>query len=87
MELKEQIRDFIDDNLNIYEDDLHFSDNDNIFDLGFVDSLFALKLVTFIEKEYAIKVENEDLSLTNFNSVDNIVDFIRAKLAVNSGGQ
>lgn len=87
MELKEQIRDFIDDNLNIYEDDLHFSDNDNIFALGFVDSLFALKLVTFIEKEYAIKVENEDLSLTNFNSVDNIVDFIRVKLAINSGGQ
>lgn len=87
MELKEQIRDFIDDNLNIYEDDLHFSDNDNIFALGFVDSLFALKLVTYIEKEYAIKVENEDLSLTNFNSVDNIVDFIQAKLAINSGGQ
>lgn len=79
--MKENIRKFIEENMVIYDDTRTFSDSDNIFALGFVDSMFALKLVTYIEKEFNVKVENDDLNLENFSSVDNIADFIGRKLA------
>ncbi len=79
--MKENIREFIGDNMVIYDDDVTFTDADNIFELGFVDSMFALKLVTFIETEFGIKVGNEDLNLANFSSVDNIVNFVNKKVS------
>ncbi len=81
MELKGKIRNFIEENMTIYDDEAVFADDDNIFELGFVDSMFALKLVTFIEREFAIQVANDDLVLDNFSTVDNITNFINSKVA------
>jgi methoxymalonate biosynthesis acyl carrier protein len=57
------------------------TDEDDIFALGFVNSLFALQLVMWVEKEFAIKVEDEDLDLSNFNSISNIAGFVGRKVA------
>ena len=81
MELKEKIRQFIEANLVVFEDEAEFTDSDNIFEMGFVNSLFAMKLVSFIEQEFAIEVDNEDLEISNFNSVDRIVGYIENKKA------
>ena len=45
MEIKEKIRGFIEENLVVFEDEATFSDDDNIFELGFVNSLFAMRMV------------------------------------------
>jgi acyl carrier protein len=81
MELKEQIRQFIEANLVVFEDEAEFTDSDNIFEMGFVNSLFAMKLVSYIEQEYGIEVDNEDLEISNFNSVERIVGYIENKKA------
>lgn len=52
----------------------------DLFSAGLLNSLFAMQMVLFIEKEYAIKVENEDLDLANFNSLNNLAGFIDRKL-------
>ncbi|MBF0423947.1 MAG: acyl carrier protein, partial [Magnetococcales bacterium] len=51
----------------------------DLFASGMVNSLFAMQLVLFVEKEYGIKVENEDLNYENFKSLHAIVDFIDKK--------
>ncbi|MCP4220472.1 MAG: acyl carrier protein [bacterium] len=79
MELKEKIRKFIESNLVVFEDESEFNDSDNIFEMGFVNSLFAMKLVTYIEQEFGIEVDNDDLEISNFSSVDRIAEFIGAK--------
>lgn len=79
MEYREKIRSFIEGNLIIDDEQAQFLDNDNFFALGFVNSLFAMKLVNLIENEFSIQVDNEDLDISNFNSVDNIVSFIANK--------
>ncbi|MGD2089844.1 MAG: acyl carrier protein [Candidatus Aminicenantes bacterium] len=81
MELKEKIRQFIEANLVVFEDEAEFTDSDNIFEMGFVNSLFAMKLVSYIEQEFGIEVDNEDLEISNFNSVDRIVGYIENKKA------
>jgi methoxymalonate biosynthesis acyl carrier protein len=54
-------------------------DEDDVFQLGFVNSMFAMQLVAFIEKEFCIVVEDEDLDIENFNSVDALARFIERK--------
>lgn len=55
-------------------------DDEDIFALGVVNSLFAMQLVLFIEKEFQIKVGNRDLNLDNFRTINAICNFIMSKL-------
>jgi methoxymalonate biosynthesis acyl carrier protein len=57
-------------------------DDDDIFELGVVSSLFALQLVDFIEGAFQIVVDNEDLELGNFRSVTAMSEFVASKLAL-----
>jgi acyl carrier protein len=75
----EKIREFVKMNLAVYEDDTVFSDDDNIFELGYVDSPFAIQLVCFIEEEFQIKVGDDDLDIDNFTSINRIVEFVSKK--------
>lgn len=54
-------------------------DDDEIFRLGFVDSMFAMQLVLYIEKEFRITIENTDLDIDNFKTVNDIASFIARK--------
>lgn len=56
-------------------------DDENIFATGFVNSLIAIQLVTFVEREFGIAVENEDLAIENFNSVNAIAALVGRKTA------
>jgi len=51
----------------------------NLFASGMVNSLFAMQLVLFVEKEFGIHVANEDLDFENFKSLNAIVGFIENK--------
>lgn len=53
-----------------------FQDADNIFALGLVNSLMAMQLVLFLEKEFAVKFSNQELNLKNFHSVDAMVELL-----------
>ena len=44
----------------------------DIFQLGFVNSLFAMELVMFVEKTFDVVVPNEELRIDNFRSADSI---------------
>ncbi|HBL29691.1 MAG TPA: D-alanyl carrier protein [Acidobacteria bacterium] len=53
--------------------------HEDIFALGFVNSLLAMQLVAFVEKEFGIRVEDEDLDLDNFRSIQAISDLVVKK--------
>ena len=56
--------------------------DEDIFALGFVNSLLAIQLVGFIEKEFNVTVDDEDLDLDNFRSIDKINDLVERKTPV-----
>ncbi len=60
-------------------------DDDDIFALGFVNSLLAMQLVMFVEKEFEIRIENEDLDFENFRSINSIASLIDRKRALAAG--
>ena len=79
MQLSEKIREFVRKNLAVYEDDISLSDDDNIFELGYVDSPFAIQLICFLEEEFKINISDVDLEIDNFTSVKRITEFVSRK--------
>ena len=82
MEARTIIRAFIKENFIVFGDEATtaFGDHDDIFKMGFVNSLFAMKLLNFVENEFGISIGSEDVKISNFNTVDNIANLIDRKL-------
>lgn len=73
--IKETIKRFILSSIAIADLD----DDDNLFESGIVNSLFAVQLMTFIEKTFAIEVDMDDLDIENFKSLKAATAFILRK--------
>lgn len=54
-------------------------DDEDLFSTGYVNSLFAMQLVMFIEQEFQIQLSNDELDLNNFKSIDTISNFLEEK--------
>ncbi len=54
-------------------------DDDDIFQLGFVSSMFAIQLVSFVEHEFGLTIDNDDLELDNFRSIGALDAFVTRK--------
>jgi acyl carrier protein len=54
-------------------------DDANLFESGIVNSLFAVQLMTFVEKTFAIEVDMDDLDVENFKSLDATTAFVLRK--------
>jgi len=74
-EVKEAIRRFVARSINIPD----LQDDDDLFESGLVNSLFAVQLMTFLEKTFAIDVEADDLDILNFKSVNAATSFVLKK--------
>jgi methoxymalonate biosynthesis acyl carrier protein len=73
--IKETVRGFILGSINMKI----LCDDDNLFESGIVNSLFAVQLMTFIEKTFAIEVGMDDLDIENFKSLNATAAFVLRK--------
>jgi acyl carrier protein len=55
---------------------IELANDDDIFALGFVNSLFAMELVMFIESAFDFSIPNESLKLENFRTVDSMTELV-----------
>ena len=74
-EIKETVRSFILNSVNIPD----LKDDDNLFESGIVNSLFAVQLMTFIERTFALEVGMDDLDIENFKSLNATAAFVLHK--------
>ncbi|GAA0988661.1 MULTISPECIES: acyl carrier protein [Nocardiopsis] len=49
------------------------ADTDDFFALGYVNSLFAMQLAAFVEKEFALTLGPDDMDFDNFRTVNGLV--------------
>jgi acyl carrier protein len=54
-------------------------DDEDVFASGYVNSIFGMQLVQFVETAFGITVENEDLELDNFRSVNAVAALVARK--------
>ena len=58
--------------------DRRLSDEDDVFELGFVNSLEAVELCLFVEREFGISIGERDRVLDNFRSLNAIARLVEA---------
>ncbi|MBG1258982.1 acyl carrier protein [Nostoc commune] len=56
--------------------------DEDIFALGFVNSMFAMQLVLFIEQAFQITIDNEDLELDNFRTINSMIRLVERKTSL-----
>ncbi|HIT85509.1 MAG TPA: acyl carrier protein [Candidatus Ornithomonoglobus intestinigallinarum] len=52
----------------------------DLFKGGYVNSLFALEIVMFLEKEFKIKIKNKDITEKNFKTVNSMAEVVEKYL-------
>jgi len=55
------------------------SDSDDIFAAGYANSLFAMQLARFVQTEFEIELQADDMDIDHFRSVDSVVRLVSAK--------
>jgi acyl carrier protein len=60
----------------IYDDEMDFDENTNLIERGIIDSMSLMRLISFIEEKYDIRVQDEDIVPEHFSSLNKIVSFI-----------
>lgn len=55
------------------------SESEDIFQLGFVNSLFAMELVMFVEKTFAITIPNDELRIDNFRTATAMAELVQRR--------
>jgi acyl carrier protein len=62
------------------------SDNHDIFVMGLVNSLFAMRLVEFVEKHFDVEIGPDDLDMDNFRTINAIATLVERKRGDGRGG-
>ena len=79
-QIRRELRRFVVDNFLLGRDDVALTDGMSFLDLGIVDSTGVLELVSFLERRYALKLDDEDLVPENLDSIDNLAGFLERRL-------
>lgn len=72
MSIKDNVRNFV----MQYVGENSIKDDENMFELGLVNSLFGMQLIRFVEDEFDVAVSNDELDISNFQSIDAITALV-----------
>jgi acyl carrier protein len=56
------------------------TDDDNLLTSGVIDSLGVLEIVTMLQQEYSLEINDDELTPENFESVRSIAQFVNQRL-------
>ena len=79
MELKNKIRTFVVENF-LFGNNENLEDTTSFLEEGIIDSTGVLELVSFIEEEFSIIVEDEELIPENLDSIYNVTAYLGKKI-------
>ncbi|HHO68039.1 MAG TPA: acyl carrier protein [Gammaproteobacteria bacterium] len=79
-DIRAKIRQNILENYLFTDDPSALNDADSFLEKGIIDSTGILELIYFMEDEFGIKVQDEEMIPENLDSVDNIIAFVARKL-------
>ncbi len=77
-ERKDIITNFIIDNF-LFGDDEGLKDDVSFLEEGIIDSTGILELITFLEEEFSIEIEDEEMIPENLDSINNLLTFLDTK--------
>lgn len=81
MSVEQQVRSYILENYLFSDDETALGNSDSFLEKGILDSTGILEVIYFMEDEFGIKVEDQEMVPENLDSVERIVAFIGRKTA------
>ena len=75
------LRSFILENYLFTDDQGELNNDDSFLESKILDSMGVLELVAFLEEQFRIKTEDQEMIPDNLDSIDKLVAFIEAKSA------
>jgi acyl carrier protein len=78
-QIRESLKKFILDNILFEDDENAVKYDDSFMQKGIIDSTGILEIVNFIEDEYEISVDDDELVPENLDSINNLARFIERK--------
>ena len=78
-EVLKQIREYVIENFVLGDEEEEFSDDQSFLDTGLIDSTGILEVISFLEDEYEITIEDDEMIPDNLDSVEKIARFVHAK--------
>ena len=76
--LQDKLHNYIVDNY-LFGGNRPLADTDSFLDLGIIDSTGILEVVSYIEGEFGITIESEEIIPENFDSVEKLTKFVTTK--------
>ena len=78
-EIKDKVRAFVVENF-MFGNDEGLEDDTSFLENGIIDSTGILELVNFLDEEFSISVEDEELIPENLDSIKNVTSYLQKKL-------
>ncbi len=76
---RKELREFIVEAFLFGDESDPFEDGDSFMQKGVIDSTGVLELVSFLEENYGVTVDDEEMIPDNLDSLDNLVAFVQRK--------
>jgi acyl carrier protein len=78
MDAKQLVREFVRSNFYV-SDATSLTDSASLLELGVVDSTGVLEIIGFVERTFAITVEDDEIVPENLDSIDRIAKYVLRK--------
>lgn len=65
-------------------DDDGFDDDESLLESGIVDSTGVMEVVVFLEEQFGLTIDDDELVADNLDSVGRLAAFVAAKTAIGS---
>jgi D-alanine--poly(phosphoribitol) ligase subunit 2 len=79
-EIASELRRFVQQQFSIPEDDSDFSDDIGLFSYGYIDSLGAVELTGFVERQFRVGFTDSDWINFPLSSIREISTFVAKRL-------
>lgn len=81
MELEKKIKGYILENYLFTDDESQLASGDSLLERGIIDSTGILEVIMFLEDEFGVTVDDDEMVPENLDSVANLVAFVQRKKA------
>lgn len=80
-EIVDRVRAYVSENFLYMRQGFEFSDTDSLLGRGILDSMGVVELITFLQDEFGVPVEDGDITEENFGTLDAIARYVHDKRA------